>query len=150
MKDLIQATTTKLSEVVSLQYIAENWGQLDHYSNNPPVQWPCALVDIGSASFSDIGRDNSQIPINRQMGSIQVTVRIAHLRLGNTSHMAPQTQKDATWSVFETIEEVHGKLHGFEPVENCSPLMRKSFARVIREDGIQEYIVVYSGELSDV
>lgn len=150
MKELIQNTQERIAEVSELRYIDENWGQLDHYSPNMPVQWPCALIDVNNGRYSDIGRDNSKDPVNRQMGGIRVEIRIANLRMGNTSMQAPQSQKDLTWSIWDVIDDVHKKLHGFSPLGNCTGLIRESHARVIREDGVQEYAVIYSAELNDV
>lgn len=150
MKEIIESTISKVNEVDELNYTDENWGQLDFYHSTPPVQWPCALIDVQSGKYSNLGKDRRQTPQNRQIGGIRVELRIANYRLGNTSTNAPQAQKDNVWSIWGIIEKIHEKLHGFSPASNCTALIRETHARVLREDGVQEYIVIYSAQLNDI
>ena len=143
MQDIIQAIQNKVAEVTALKYVDEDWGQLDDYSPAPPAQFPCALIDIASLIFENTGRDNSATPINRQTAEGTITITIANLKLSNTSKRAPQGQKDNAWSVFGILEDVHKKVHGWKPTANTGALMRKSHKRVRRDDGIQEYQIVY-------
>jgi hypothetical protein len=144
MKDLLQAVQEKLVAITELKYIDEDWGQMDSYSPNPPAKFPCALIDITSLGFSNIGQDKTDDPINRQLGDGTVTIIIANLKLSNTSQRAPQTQKDNAWNIWSIIEDIHKKLHGWKPIENSGALMRTSLKRIRRDDGIQEYQVTYS------
>lgn len=66
------------------------------------------------------------------------------MRLTNTSYLAPKGQKDSG-AIFELVEKVHQKLHGFSPLENCSKILR-SFGRTQRDDGMQKYAVMYEFE----
>lgn len=150
MQDIIQAIQNKVAEVTALKYVDEDWGQLDDYSPNPPAQFPCALIDIASLVFSDVGRDNSATPINRQTAVGSITITIANLKLSNTSKRAPQGQKDNAWSVFCLLDDVHKKVHGWKPTGNTGALMRKSHKRVRRDDGIQEYQIVYEISATNV
>jgi hypothetical protein len=149
MKELITAIQERLANNVSLKYVDENWGQLDYYSPNFPVKWPCALIDIAQSQFDNIGRDNNQVPANRQMGQLVIEIRVADMRLTNTSMKAPNMQKAYARSIFEQIEEIHALLHGWNPIEKSSKLIRTSQSRVKRDDGVQEYAIYYSCELND-
>ena len=149
MKNIITNIQEKLSHIEGLKYIDENWGQLDYYSPNFPVQWPCVLIDIIDARFDNIGRDNKQVPVNRQMGAVIVDLRIADLRLSNTSMQAPRLQKAYTRSIWDLIQEVHERLHGWSPDAKVSKLIRETTNRVLRDDGVQEYAVRMSCEISD-
>jgi hypothetical protein len=144
MKQFLESTQAKINEVSGINYIDEDWGQLDEYSQNTPVKWPCCLIDMSSVDFSDIGTDKKAIPQNRQEGTGSITVTFANLKLTNTSFKAPQEQKDNARSILDLIEEAHGKIHGFAPVLGSGKLMRKSFKRVKRDDGIQQYQVIYT------
>lgn len=150
MEIIIQNIQTRLSEVAELKYIDEDWGQLDYYSPNFPVKWPCTLIDVPSANFSNLGTDKKATPINRQNAGATLSITVANMKLSNTSLHAPQTQKDNAWSVHGLIEKIHGKLQGFMPKENAGKLIRTGLERVKRDDGVQEYNISYSFDLYNV
>lgn len=149
MKEIIEAVQTRLAASATIKYVDENWGQLDYYSPNFPVKWPCVLIDVSQAQFSDIGRNNSQVPVNRQMGAVILELRIADVRMSNTSAKAPVMQKQYARSIHGLLEEVHASLHGWNPTATCGKLIRKSMNRVRRDDGVQEYVINYSAEIND-
>jgi len=149
MKDAIKNIEDRLANSGS-NYVDEDWGQLDFYSPNFPVKWPCTLIDLASANFSNIGRDKTKTPINRQQGDGLISITVANLRLSNTSRMAPQSQKDNAWSIWELIEKTHELLQGFRPFENSGALIRTGIRRVKRDDGVQEYTMLYSVGMNDV
>lgn len=144
MKTFLEAIQNKLATIPALKYIDEDWGQMDSYSPNPPAKFPCALIDITAMDFSNIGKDNSANPTNRQLADGTVTFIIANAKLSNTSHRAPQSQKDNAWSIWTIIEDLHKKVHGWKPTEDSGALMRSGFKRIRRDDGIQEYQITYS------
>ena len=144
MKSFLQAIQTKIAPITALQYIDEDWGQMDSYSSNPPTKFPCALIDITSLNFSNIGKDNTANPINRQLADGTVTFIIADLKLSNTSHRAPQSQKDNAWNIWTIIEDLHKAVHGWKPTEETGALMRTGLKRIRRDDGIQEYQITYT------
>ena len=150
MKALIKNIQTRLDTVTDLKYIDEDWGQLDYYSPNFPVQWPCVLIDITNAGYSNIGMDRSVKPMQRQQADAQISFTVANLKLTNTSAKAPVMQKDNAWSIWDLIEEVHEKLQGFSPEVYAGKLIRTSLQRVKRDDGVQEYTITYSCGLNDV
>jgi hypothetical protein len=144
MKSFLETIQTKLATIPALKYIDEDWGQMDSYSPNPPAKFPCALIDITSLNFSNIGKDNSATPINRQLADGTVTFIIGNLKLSNTSQHAPQSQKDNAWNIWIVIDDLHKKVHGWKPLEDSGALMRTSLKRIRRDDGIQEYQITYS------
>lgn len=144
MKTFLESIQSKLAAITALKYIDEDWGQMDSYSPNPPAIFPCALIDITSLNFSNIGKDNTANPINRQMGEGTITIIIADIKLSNTSHRAPQSQKDNAWNIWTIIEDLHKAVHGWKPIEQSGGLMRTGLKRIRRDDGIQEYQITYS------
>ncbi|MBS7234264.1 hypothetical protein KHA90_25035, partial [Flavobacterium psychroterrae] len=140
----LEAVQNRLATITALKYIDEDWGQMDSYSPNPPAQFPCALIDITSLNFSNIGKDNTANPPNRQLGEGTVTFIIANLKLTNTSHRAPQSQKDNAWTIWTIIDDLHKTIHGWKPIDASGALMRTNFKRIRRDDGIQEYQITYS------
>ena len=150
MKALLEKIQEKLSEVAGLKYIDENWGQLDYYSPNMPVQYPCVLIDIGQVQYSNLGKDLTKRPVQRQIGSVQLRLTRANMRLTNTSIQAPRGQKEEAWAIWILIEQIHQKLHGSVLLPNVSPLIRASQQRTLRDDGLQEYEVYYNCEVQNI
>lgn len=150
MKQILQNIQNQLSGIEELKYIDEDWGQLDYYSPNMPVKWPCCLIDIQSGQFTNVSKDFNKAPKDRQNGSFAIKITLANLKLSHTSLRAPQEQKNKAWKIFELIEKIHQKLHGFSPAENCSKMLRTSFSRVMRDDGVQEYNIIYEFEAHNI
>lgn len=148
--ELLDNIKTKISEITEIKYIDENWGQLDYYSANQPVQWPCCLIDISDIQFSDIGKDRGKIPVQRQMGNCIVKITIANLRLTNSSQRAPIGQKNEAWKVWGLMEQLHQKIHGYVPIKNASAMIRQNLQRTLRDDGGQEYTLTYQVEIQNV
>lgn len=148
MKTLLHNIQVKLSEVKDLKYIDEDWGQLNYYQ--PPVKWPCCLIDIANVNYSNLGVDRAQQPQNRQLGKISVKITLATLKLTNTSMQAPQVQKDQAWFIWDLAQTIHEKLHGFCPEANCSKMLRRSLERTQRDDGVQEYQIMYEFEANNI
>lgn len=147
MKNLIENIKNQLSLLPTLRYIDHNWGQIDYYAPNHPVQWPICLVDVTDATYSNIGVDLAQNAANRQLGDLNITLIIADLKLTNSSLKAPQNQKDNASTIFELIELIHEQLHGFCPADNSSKMIRQRMQRTLRDDGIQEYRITYKCQL---
>lgn len=149
-KEVLQNIQNKLETIPAIRYIDEDWGQLDDYSPNPPTQFPLVLIDIGNLQFSDIGKDKSVVPQNRQMATGTIVLSIANLKLTNSSGRAPQTQKDKAWAIWDIVESVHAKLHGVAVGGSAGALMRTNMRKVKRDDGIQEYEVTYTVGMTNV
>ena len=150
MKELLLSLQNQLAIVAALKYIDEDWGQLDDYGTHTPVKWPCCLIDFTDADYSDIGVDRAATPKNRQQALGSITLNFANSKLTNSSRNAPIVQKDNAYLLLGVIEDVHKIIQGFRPAENSGGLIRKSFKRVKRDDGIQQYRVVYTIGLSNV
>lgn len=150
MKALIQAIQNKIQAVTGVNYVDEDWGQLDYFSPNFPVKFPCVLIDVANANYSNIGQDKQATPINRQMADATVSLTIANLKLTNSSGLAPQFQKDNTWSIHELIEEIHKVVQGYKATDKATALIRVGMSRTKRDDGVQEYTVRYSVNLNNV
>ena len=150
MKTLLEKIQQKVSEIAELKHIDENWGQLDYYSPNMPVQYPCALIDVQQVQFTNLGKDNTKKPLQRQIGTVQIKITVANMRLTNSSMQAPRRQKEEVWAIWGIIEKIHQQLHGVSLLPNVSPLIRTSQNRTLRDDGLQEYEVYYSCEVQNI
>ncbi len=150
MKQLLNSIIKRIDSGQLVKYIDADWGQIDFYNPNAPVQFPAVLVDITNVQFSDIGMSKNAIPENRQQASGQISIRIADYKLGNTSARAPQWQKDNVYKIWDIMDGLHKLLHGWRPLDNSGKLIRASLQRIKRNDGMQEYVVTYSFGLHNV
>ena len=150
MKTLLEKIQQKVSEIAELKHIDENWGQLDYYSPNMPVQYPCALIDVQQVQFTNLGKDITKKPLQRQIGTVQIKITVANMRLTNSSMQAPRRQKEEVWAIWGIIEKIHQQLHGVSLLPNVSPLIRTSQNRTLRDDGLKEYEVYYSCEIQNI
>lgn len=146
-KNILNSICTQLqggvnAQILDIKYISTDWGQLDYYAPEHPVKYPCALVSIDTASYSNNGR-------SQQMAEATAIVKIATLRLGNVSNMAPQLHKDNGQKIFDTLEGIVQLLHGYSPTINCSALIRTLQKRVKRDDGVEMYEIHFSLMVKD-
>lgn len=143
MKKLLTDILNRLKAIVaSIKYIDEDWGQFDYYSPNMPVQFPAVLIDASRATYTNEGK-------LIQLGDVQIRLRIADLRLTNTSGNAPQTQKDAAFAIFDTLAAIHKALHGWAGSMHYTKLIRVSSQRILRDDGVRIYEIIYTTRLTD-
>ena len=129
-------------QVPALKYIDQDWGQLDYYSPNPPVKWPCALVDIVQAQFTNTGGGG-------QLGMVQVKVRVGDLQLSPSSTKAPAAARAAALSIWEVLKDLHKALHGWAGHRHYSKLIRTAQQRIRREDGVRIYEITYTTQITD-
>ena len=87
IKDTLTAVKEALKTVPDLRYTTEDWGQLDFF-NQPPVRFPCVLLDAEEVRYSDSGR-------GFQQGEASLTVRVADNRVFNGSFQAPASQAES-------------------------------------------------------
>jgi hypothetical protein len=139
-----------LEKVAGIKYVDEDWGQLDYYSQSPPVKWPCTLIDVSNADFTDKVRNRHFKPQMRQDAQCVLTIRLANLKLSNSSHKAPATQKAHAAHIKELAQLIHTDLQGVCLSDNASGLKRRRMQRQMRDDGIQEYVLMYAFELGNV
>lgn len=116
-----------------IAYLAEDWGQLDFYNERPPVNFPCVLIDIAEAEFTDCSR-------KVQKGDAFLAVRVAHFDPVNLSALAPD--RDRAFRLFALLRSIYVRLQGLSG-EDFSGLTRTSLRRVKREDAIREYVMQF-------
>ncbi|HMP91904.1 MAG TPA: hypothetical protein PKD90_03480 [Phnomibacter sp.] len=149
MEQLIQWIIQRLGQVPGLKYVAYNWGQLDYYDTPmPPVQWPCALIEVQQANYTNLG-------LLQQQGVITLGVVVAAMPIGNTSAQAPAAQVQQALAWWQLLEAVHKALHGQQPVNGSQqpvsgPLSRTMGRRLRRDDGIQCWELSYQCGLHEL
>ncbi|MFV0397349.1 MAG: hypothetical protein ACK5JU_04955 [Bacteroidales bacterium] len=142
MEEIIQNIQNRLvANVPALKYIDQDWGQMDFYPNHP-VKYPCALIDIQSAQYTDIGR-------LIQEGVATVVINIYDLRLSNSSQAAPQTQKDNAMKIWALVKEINKAIHGQNILNDHGIPMRQRMRRTKRNDGIYLTELIYTIQFTD-
>ena len=145
INDILTAIMARLDATEpNLKYMDEDWGQLDYYQDAPPVKFPCVLLELQGAHWRNQGR-------LVQDGEISISLRVADLKLSNTSYRAPVNQKAKAAAIWVILENIHKALHGWRPAEypEFGTMARVSSRKVKRDDGIREFEVIYTCQATD-
>lgn len=141
---IIESIQAQLSaHVPALQYVDMDWGQMDFFGESPPVKYPCALIDVTSANYSNTGQ-------LCQQGEATIVIHLYDLRLSNTSFRAPQNQKITADKLWQIIEDVNKALHGqnFLPHGYGLPI-RQAMQQNKREGGYCSADLYYTVQFTD-
>lgn len=143
MKQIVQNIQNRLvQDVPALKYVDQDWGQMDFYPN-PPVKYPCALIDIQSAQYTNIGNFIQQ-------GTAMVVIRLFDLKLSNSSQKAPDNQKETAKKIWQLIEDVNKAIHGQNFLQEGYGLpIREQMRRTKRNDGCYQTELYYSVQFTD-
>lgn len=142
MKQIIQNTQDKLASVTALKYIDQDWGQMDYFPN-PPVKFPCALIDIQSVQYTNTGE-------LIQQGTAIIVIRLFNLKISNSSKESPQSQKDNAKKIWQLIEDVNKAIHGQKFLQaGYGVPIREQMRRTKREDGCYQTELYYSVQFTD-
>jgi len=144
MKHIISDIEGRLeSQVPLLKYIAQDWGQLSLYTHGdrPPVKFPCALVDIQSGQFSN---DGNLV----QEGLLQIVITVADMTQ-NVSRKAPVDLTAYEMRIYDIMQDIYKVLQGWSGGTDYSGLVRTSFGRAIRSDGIRMRTMTFTCNWQD-
>lgn len=115
MQTLTTAIMDRLQSMVpEIAWIDLDVGQLE--LENPPVDYPCALVDVTDIDFSDMAENN-------QVGNTTVTISIAQQCITETNYATPLQYRNEAATYFNIIQKVFTALQGFEG-NHFAPLTR--------------------------
>ena len=142
MEVILSKIQDRLSaEVKELKYIDEDWGQMDVMQ--PPVKYPACIIDIPEGNYTNSGE-------LVQQGTLTVVVKCYNLKLTNSSHAAPQRQKDYNKQFWELQKKINKVLHGVDFIgNNYGVLIRNIFRKPKREDGLSTFEIYYTIQLTD-
>lgn len=107
------------AEVPELRFIDLDIGQLQMES--PPVDFPCALVDISDVDYSSSGR-------GLQTAISTVTVSIGFQVLAPSDTRAPEDQRMLALDHYRIVSKVAAALHGYG-TDLFTPLCRVALRR---------------------
>lgn len=134
MKNLLNAILNRLGEVTELQYIDENWDQLNEYPNTP-VKFPCALVDYrisGKVDYLNLV----------QRGDFSIEIIIADKKLSNSNLKAPASQRQKSFEIIDLVDKIHNKLHGWSPTEDSGRMVDKTLQKDFQQ-GIKRMTMTF-------
>lgn len=143
MKQIIQNVQDRLvQDVPALKYVDQDWGQMDFFPN-PPVKYPCALIDIQSAQYTNTGNFIQQ-------GTAMIVIRLFDLKLSNSSQKAPDNQKENAKKIWQLIEDVNKAIHGQNFLQEGYGLpIREQMRRTKRNDGCYQTELYFSVQFTD-
>lgn len=131
MEKIILAIQDRLSAVDGLKYIDKDWNQLA--MDNPPVKFPCALIDVQHVEFS-------QLHGLGQHATAGIDVVVANMRLTNSSLMSPR--RGEAHLVLRLLDEANALLHGWHG-DGFGILLRTGIDRVPSAPGAEAYVIHY-------
>lgn len=132
MKNIFLSIQAELSKIKALKYIDKDWGQLQY--EQPPVKWPCALIDVANIDFKQLGR-------GCQQGEADITVTVANTNLVRSSALAPN--KNNAYATIDLLEEIHQALQLFSDGRHFSPLMRTNLQKAEADKNMEVYVMTY-------
>lgn len=134
MKQIFLAIQDRLSSLVpSLQYIDKNWGQLN--LPQPPVKWPCCLIDLDSIDYS-------QASDLCRLAQANIVITIATQALTRTSAKAPS--KSNGYDILDIVGEVINALEGFRVPHTTQSLARTRLAKTYSDQSYDIYSLSFT------
>lgn len=139
MKQILSVVMERLKEQVpDLQYIAEDWGQLDFYDQTPPVKFPCALISVSSINFESQTHDC-------RWATMTILIRVADAPAVSGSMAAPESYRNRAFSIFDLMDKIGISLYAFGG-EEFNEIEQKTITHYNREDAIREYAMLFETE----
>lgn len=144
MKQIVQNIQDRLvQQVPALKYVDQDWGQMEFFPSSP-VKFPCALIDIQSAIYT-----NTSDFI--QQGTATVVIRLFDIKLSNSSKAAPTEQKENAQKIWQLIEDVNKALHAQNFLQTGYGLpIREQLRRTKRNDGCYQTELYYTVQFTDI
>ena len=139
MDTIFTDVLSRLSQVPELRFVGEDWGQLNF--DQPPVNFPCGLIDLSEVDYSDAGR-------NRQKADAKLVITIADIRYDGIAAFNPAKVNEQAFLIFQIMEKVNSLIHGYGN-EYHSKFSRKKIKKVEREDSIREFRMIYEFRFED-
>lgn len=98
IKDDLKAAYQLLMDTELIEWVDEDYGQIDNYEVRPPVKFPCALVSLTQLADHQGGNEYDR--------SNTFTIRLAHDRLADRPANAPEFALERTMEKLVTANKV--------------------------------------------
>ena len=139
MESIFLDIQAKLQTVEGLAYCGEDWGQLNF--EQPPVNFPCALIDIGNITYSQAGN-------NTQLADAILNITVADVQNQGINPAMPPMLQANSFRLFTLLENINKALHGKQG-GNYGKLCRTQIRKTLREDLIREFVISYRFSFTD-
>lgn len=129
MKQIFLNIQDRLADQVpALRYIDKNWNQLN--MPQPPVQWPCCLIDIDNIDYS-------QTSSSDRLADATISLTIATQHTVRSSTKAPS--KSDAYDVLDVLESVMETLEGWRVPDTTQALTRTRLAKAYSDQSYDVY-----------
>jgi len=139
MDTIFTEVLSRLTQIPELRFVGEDWGQLNF--EQPPVNFPCALIDLFEVDYSDGGR-------NLQKADAKLVISIADIRYEGITAFNPAKVNERAFAIFWIMEKVNSLIHGYGN-EYHSKFSRKQIKKMDREDSVREFRMIYEFRFED-
>ena len=103
MEEILETVMQKLAQIPELRWIDLNVGQMS--VQNPPVDYPCALVDITAIDHTTAG-------VQRQIGDLQLEIELYFIVRSPANTLAPgRTLRHRPKNIRHPPEPLRRKFH---------------------------------------
>lgn len=132
---IIEDLQDMLSQKLPKVFIDRDWGQLD--MEQPPVGWPCILIDIEEVQ-------PHQLTDGNEWNKATVVLKVANKRTNSSSAHAPRVSKEKSMETLNLSDDTHGFVQGYAADgAEYSKLQAVSFYKLDNLPGIEGYATRY-------
>ncbi len=114
MEEILETVMQKLAQIPELRWIDLNVGQMS--VQNPPVDYPCALVDITAIDHTTAG-------VQRQIGDLQLEIELYFIVRSPANTLAPGHLREQAFEYFAIVRKIYATLQNLSG-ENFTGLTR--------------------------
>lgn len=141
---LLVAMMKRITDMVpEIRWIDQDFGQLGHYEERPPVSFPCVLIDFNQTTYE---QEFMQV----QMGLLNINIRLAFAPFSNSSAITPEYVQQKALQFYEIEMRLYQALQGWNPDSDiCQPLVRISASNERREDPLRVRTLVFTTAFED-
>lgn len=134
---LIEKIDTEVSEI---KFIDQDWNQLDF--ENPPVQFPCALIDFPETPFAQMQ--------GYQEGEAQVRIKLIYRSFTATSSIIPAENREAALAFYEIEQKIYEALQAWNADGLLvDDLIRTNASTDKRSDGLRVRVIDFKCMFAD-
>lgn len=132
MKQIFLTIQNQLAGIANLKYIDKDWGQLQY--EQPPVKWPCALIDVTNVDYVQQGR-------GAQLGNALICITVGNINPVPSSASAPNRAN--SYATIDLLDEIHQKLQLMSDGSTFQPLMRTNLLKAAANGNYEVYQMTY-------